>query len=271
MTPYYDTERATLYHGDALAVLAGLGTASVDAVITDPPYSSGGAYRTDRMQSVHTKYVQTEQVAAGTGGGALSAFDGDNRDQRSYGYWSALWIGEALRVVRPGGVLALFCDWRQLPIVTDAIQAGGFVWRGVVVWHKPNGRNTQGRYANTCEFVVWGTHGPRAFEELDGKPLPGLYVSNTPRHRQHITEKPLDVMRDLVRIVAPGGVLLDPFAGSGTTGVAAILEGRRFVGIEITDDYAAVAERRIRRAQLEAVADDEQPVLDLDTQAGGGR
>jgi site-specific DNA-methyltransferase (adenine-specific) len=268
MQPVYASERATLYRGDALAVLAELDTASVDAVLTDPPYSSGGQFRGDRTQPVHTKYVQTNQVASGTGGAALAAFAGDNRDQRAFMHWSALWIGECLRVVRPGGVLGLFTDWRQLPVTTDALQAGGFVWRGIVPWHKPNGRLTQGRFANNCEYLVWGTAGARSFDELGGHPLPGLFVSNAPREREHVTQKPLDVMRDLVRIVEPDAVVLDPFAGSGTTGVAAILEGRRFVGIEITDEYAAVAEHRLRRAQLEAVADDEQPVLDFNLQEG---
>lgn len=261
--PVLDDADATVYCGDALAVLADLDAASVDAVITDPPYSSGGQFRGDRVQGVHAKYVQTEQMAGGTGGGALTAFDGDNRDQRSYGYWSALWLGEALRVVRPGGVLAMFCDWRQLPVTTDALQAGGWVWRGIAVWHKPNGRNTQGRYSNTCEYVVWGTAGPRSFDEIGGSPLPGLYVSNAPRDREHITQKPLDVMRDLVHIVDPGGVVLDPFAGSGTTGVAALLEGRRFVGIERSEHYAALTVDRLRRTRLEVIPADEQHAFDF--------
>ena len=59
MEPYYSDDRCTLYRADALAVLGELETASVDALITDPPYSSGGMVRGDRTQDVHTKYVQT--------------------------------------------------------------------------------------------------------------------------------------------------------------------------------------------------------------------
>lgn len=260
---YYESEAATLYRGDALVMLASLGTASVDAVLTDPPYSSGGQFRGDRAQGVHSKYVQTDQVAAGTGGGALSAFAGDNRDQRAYLLWSALWIGACLRVIRPGGVLGLFTDWRQLPVTTDALQAGGFVWRGIVPWHKPNGRRAQGRFANNCEYLVWGTAGARSLDELGGQSLPGLFVSNAPRDREHITQKPLDVMRELVRIVEPEGMILDPFAGSGTTGVAAILERRRFIGIELTEHYAEVAAKRLRLAQLETVGEGAQAILDF--------
>lgn len=97
MTPYWQHDRATLYAGDALAVLASLPEASVDAVITDPPYSSGGMVRGDRMAGTHYKYLSSDSAARD----ALAEFSGDNRDQRSYGYWCALWLAECLRVTRP--------------------------------------------------------------------------------------------------------------------------------------------------------------------------
>lgn len=260
MRPYYEDERVQLYQGDALAVLAALPDASVDALVTDPPYSSGGAFRGDRTQDVHTKYVNSDS----TSGNALEAFSGDTRDARGYLYWCALWLSEAMRVVRPGGVCAMFTDWRQLPTTTDAIQAGGWVWRGIVPWHKPAGRPVQGRWANSCEYVAWGTNGPRDLLALDGSALPGFYQANSPRERDHITQKPIEVMRELVKIVPRGGVILDPFMGSGTTGVAALIEGRRFVGVELTPHFAEVAERRIRHAAGQAMPDDSQAALDLD-------
>lgn len=239
--PYYSDESVTLYRADALAVLAALPDASVDALITDPPYSSGGMFRGDRQQDVHTKYVNSENIRDETGSGALEAFSGDNRDQRGYSFWVALWLGEAMRIVKPGGVAAIFTDWRQLPVTSDQLQAGGWVWRGIVPWHKPSGRPVQGRWANQCEYVVWGTNGPRDMLALDGIALPGFYQANAPRDRVHMTQKPLSVMRELVKIAPKGGIVLDPFMGSGTTGVAAVIEGRRFIGSELTDHYADVA------------------------------
>lgn len=96
---YVDMEGVQLYRGDALAVLPTLPSGSVDAVIADPPYSSGGMVRSDRIQDVHTKYVRTDSVS----GHALAAFSGDSRDQRSYAYWCALWLSECLRITAPGG------------------------------------------------------------------------------------------------------------------------------------------------------------------------
>jgi site-specific DNA-methyltransferase (adenine-specific) len=204
--PYWSDDRATLYGGDALAALP---DASVDAVITDPPYSSGG-----------------------------------NRDQRAYGYWCALWLGECLRVTRPGGVCAVFTDWRQLPTTTDALQGGGWIWRGIVPWHKPNGRPVAGRFSNSCEYVVWGTAGPRANSGF-GWTLPGFFQATAPTNREHMTQKPLSVVRDLVKIAPEGGAVLDPFMGAGTTGVAAVIEGRNFIGAELTGHYQRVARERI--------------------------
>lgn len=258
MKPYYEDARASLYHGEALAVLAALPTASVDGLITDPPYSSGGMVRGDRMQGVHAKYVNSDSES----GNALAEFGGDSRDQRAYGYWSALWLSECLRILKPGAPALVFTDWRQLPSTTDAFQAGGFVWRGIVPWSKPSSRPQSGRFRAQCEYVVWGSAGAMPVDYEDAA-LPGFFEANAPRERDHITQKPVDVMRELVRIVPAGGVVLDPFMGSGTTGVAAMIEGRRFVGVEMTEHFAAVAERRIAHTTGRTLPTDEQPSLDL--------
>lgn len=258
-TPFYADERATLYHGDALAVLRELPSASVDAVITDPPYSSGGMVRGDRMQDVHTKYVNTDSKS----GRELEAFSGDTRDSFGYWFWCSVWLGECNRILKPGGIAALFTDWRQLSATIGGIQSGGCVFRGIVPWHKPSARPVQGRWANSCEYVVWGTNGPRALDILGPHAFPGFFQSHSPRDREHITQKPLDVMRDLVKIVPEGGTVLDPFMGAGTTGVAAVMEGRRFIGGEMVEHYAEVAKRRILTAAGQHVEPDEQTTLDF--------
>lgn len=266
--------RATLYGGDALAILAELETASVDAVVTDPPYSSGGFTRGDRAADPRSKYVQSGYSQH------LDQFTGDNRDQRGYLYWSALWLSEALRVARPGAPIVMLSDWRQLPTSTDAMQLGGWVWRGIVPWAKPWARPQPGRFIASCEYAVWGTAGPFPGEgsplpgfhtpEPDPEPLPGHVQTPAPaaKIREHITQKPLDLMRKLIRICPPGGVVLDPFMGSGSTGVAALLEGRQFVGVEQAPTHLATAERRIREALGEHPDRGEQTALDLDL-AGG--
>lgn len=258
MTIYYQDDHVTLHSGDALAVLASLESGSVDAVVTDPPYSSGGMVRGDRTMSTASKYV----TSGNTRRDELVDFSGDGRDQRSYAYWSALWMGEAVRVTKPGGLILAFTDWRQLPATTDAIQAGGWVWRGIVPWYKPSARPQSGRFTNQCEYVVWGSRGGMG-NDYTLPVFPGFYQASAPREREHITQKPLDVMRELVKIVPEGGVVLDPFMGSGTTGCAAVLEGRRFIGCEMVPHYQGVAQDRILRALGEHVARGEQDVLNF--------
>lgn len=261
MNPLHADESSTLYCGEALAVLRELPDASVDALITDPPYSSGGMVRGDRMQDVHTKYVNTDSKS----GNALQAFSGDSRDSFGYWFWASVWLSECMRVLKPAGIAALFTDWRQLSATIGGIQSGGYVFRGVVPWHKPNGRPVQGRWANTCEYIVWGTNGPRPLDILGPKAFPGFFQATAPtsKQREHLTQKPLDVMRELVKIVPEGGTVLDLFAGSGTTGVAAVMEGRKFIGVEMTDHYAEVAARRLRDASGQQASGGEQAAFDF--------
>ncbi|GJG88704.1 methyltransferase [Gemmatimonadetes bacterium T265] len=238
---YYSDRAIELWHGDALRVLDALVPASVDALITDPPYSSGGFTRGDRVLEVHTKYVTSGTVQGGRG---AAAFAGDNRDARSYLAWCTLWLGAALPALKPGGLVALFTDWRQLPATIDALQTGGFVWRGIVPWYKRDARPQRGRFTNACEYVVWGTAGARP---LEGAVYPGFYDITTPRAavREHITEKPIALMRALLAPVPHEGRVLDPFVGSGTTLDAAKQLGLQAVGCELVEDFCAVTARRL--------------------------
>lgn len=250
--------RIQLHRGDALAVLRDLPTGSVDALITDPPYSSGGMVRGDRTASTRTKYVRSDAKHS------IEDFTGDTRDQRAYAYWCALWLGEALRVVKPGGVAIIFTDWRQLPSTTDALQAGGWVWRGIVPWAKINPRPQSGRFAAECEYAVWASNGAMP-QDWSGDALPGFYQAIAPRGdgREHQAQKPLEVMRGLVKIAPAGGVVLDLFMGAGTTGVAAVTEHRHFIGVELLEAHFATAERRIRAAIGQPVPAGHQDALDL--------
>lgn len=229
----------TVHHGDALATLTRMPDACVDAVVTDPPYNSGGRTSAERTsRSARAKYT--------TESGGLPDFGDENKDQRSYTRWMAEVLREAYRVSTSGGMATVFIDWRQLPAMSDALQMAGWTWRGVAAWHKPQSRPQKGRLKQSCEFIVWGSKGP---VDADRNPvyLPGLYVGSQPRKdRLHITQKPVEVIRELVKVCPPGGTVLDPFAGSGSTGVAALIEGRRFIGIEISADYSAIAEERLR-------------------------
>jgi site-specific DNA-methyltransferase (adenine-specific) len=232
---------ATLYLGDCLEILPTL--SDVDGVITDPPYSSGGFVRGDRTASTKSKYIQSDSFNKH----ALQDFSGDNRDQRGFHFWSALWASAAMRACKPSAVACFFTDWRQLPVSTDYMQAGGWIWRGVVPWAKPSYRPQMGRFAAQCEYLVWGSNGPMPVERDVGC-LPGFFDHGSPVQREHVTQKPVEMMREIVEIVPAGAMVLDPFMGSGTTGVAALQAGRRFIGVELTEHHFDIACRRIEQA-----------------------
>ena len=134
MIPFFQDATTTLFRGDAFGILRGLQEDSVDAVLTDPPYSSGGMTLSARQADPGVKYQHTGTVKT------YPPMLGANRDQRSFTLWATLWLTECWRTAREGSPLLLFSDWRQLPAMIDAVQAAGWLWRGIIVWHKGNGR-----------------------------------------------------------------------------------------------------------------------------------
>lgn len=234
---------ATLYLGDCLEILPTL--PKVDALITDPPYSSGGQFRGDRSQKTSAKYVNSDSVAT-----VRDEFAGDTRDQRAFLEWSTMWFGRSLRVAKDGAIACVFTDWRQLPTMTDAVQCGGWVWRNIATWWKPGIRMQRGRFSSSAEYVVYASHGV----PTDGEKSPQNVLQYAPvdgNDKGHIAEKPVALLECLVGLTVPGALVVDPFMGSGTTGVACANLGRAFIGIEIERRYFDIACERIAAAQAQ--------------------
>ena len=209
----------------------------------DPPYSSGGAFRGDRAMKTSAKYVQSDTAAY------RPEFAGDNRDQRSFLAWCALWMNAARVACVPGAPIASFIDWRQLPVMSDAVQAGGWTWRGIAVWSKKFGRPSQSGFSNACEYVVWGSNGPTSLERTDYPA--GVFECQAPQNREHIAQKPEQVMQWVCRLAPEGSLLLDPFMGSGTTLISAKTMGRTAIGIEVDERYCEIAARRCSQETLD--------------------
>ena len=237
-----------LHNTEALSFMRSMPTGCIDAVICDPPYSSGGMVRSDRTNPTSTKYSSNGSAMAT----ASFNFSGDNRDQRGFLAWCSMWMSEALRCTKPGGMLATFTDWRQLPVMTDAIQAGGWVWRGIIPWVKPNARPQLGRFTNQCEYVLWASAGALpTYHKGQARTYRGAIEGIRPpatRVRIHPTEKPVAVMEHLMAPIPSGGIIFDPFMGSGSTAIAAINTGHRFIGCEMNENYFSKATTRISQA-----------------------
>ena len=239
--PIYQSDRATIYCGDCLDILPHL--VAVDLFFCDPPYCSGGQFRGDRMRPVSEKYQVTGTLKKYLG------FSGDNRDQRQF----LAWITMVLRAanVKTGGLVASYIDWRNLCSMWDAFSCADLVTLGIACWDKTEGcRPTLGRPRQQAEFIVWGTRGKRA---VKGVVVPGVWRQNLAgSQRVHISQKPEVIARDFCLLTPSDGVVCDAFMGSGSTGIACIQAGRKFIGIEIDPEHCEVAVGRIQKAEASA-------------------
>jgi site-specific DNA-methyltransferase (adenine-specific) len=250
------TARWCVSRGDSLLALRDLPDECVDMVLTDPPYSSGGQFRGDRARPTGEKYVLSY------GNHENDDFEGDTRDQRSFELWTSLWCAEAWRVAKDGCVGVLFTDWRQLGATADAFQAGGWVFRGVAAWDKITCRPRNGGPRGQCEFLVWGSRGPLI---ESGVYLDGCFRIPQAKDKVHQAVKPDALLSELVRLCPPGGVVLDPFNGSGSTGIACARAGLRYLGFEITGSWSELSRERIRaefeQSTLQARASGQIPMF----------
>jgi DNA modification methylase len=226
VTPYYDDDGITIYHGDARDVLQ-LGVVA-DVIATDPPYSSGG------MQE-----MQRAGGSIGTRSDETIAFD--NLSTRGY----RLLMREVLRLCNQADEIYLFTDWRMWIESFDAVEGAGWRVRNMLVWDKA----TMGMgmpWRNQHELIVFAKRGPAHQGGKSGNVLTVRRSGN----KNHPTEKPLELMTAILSNAGPGAVL-DPFMGSGTTLLAAKQLGRKAVGIELSEAYCEVAAKRLAQGALD--------------------
>lgn len=241
----YSGQNWTIHNMDALNMSTSgiIQPESVDTILCDPPYSSGGTTAQERQNGASKKYISDGSCTS-----RLVDFDGDNRDQRSYTTWLAMVLALARPAVKLGGIVMVFTDWRQLPATTDAVQSAGYIWRGIIPWHKPANRKMAGRFSKACEYIVYASHGKLGRTTVKGLPCPEGFYSQTPpyaKKRIHPTEKPVDMLRYMLTTTPENGTVMDLFCGSGSTGEAAISTNRKFIGFEISSHYAKTAADRL--------------------------
>lgn len=236
MSLYYEDSAVQLYHGDCLAILPTLGP--VDHVITDPPYS---------------EHVHSSQMRGANG------WKGEISVSRDLGF------GAMTQVTRItcGSWFAMASRW--VLVFSDTESA--HLWREAIdreyvrtmFWRKVGGapQFTGDRPAVACEAITvchapgrkrWNGGGKQGFYDTP------IVLSRGGRNeaRVHTTQKPEALMADLVAdFTDPGDLILDPFAGSGTTAVAAKRLGRRCVLIEREEKYCEVAAKRLQQTALD--------------------
>ena len=228
--------------GDCLNVMSQLEADSVDAVITDPPYCSGAATEANKGAATH-QGLRAETVK----GGRFNWFSSDNMTTSGLVWLLREMSVEAARITNDGGSLLAFCDWRMSINLAPAMESGGWRLRNLCVWDKCHfGLGTGFRPQH--ELIIHLTKRAPVFHHAGYSNV--LSCPRTTRDDQeHPTQKPVGLMRSLVEVVSPvGGVVVDPFMGSGSTGVAAVHYRRKFVGVEVDPLNFDIACRRISDA-----------------------
>lgn len=151
--------------------------------------------------------------------------------------------------------MIVFSSWKHLAEISFALAENGFDTKDIIRYVKPNPmpRNRDRRYVVDCEYAIWAVcHNSKwTFNRQDPKYQRPEFrcVPPTGKKRIHPTEKPVKLMQSLIEIHSnPNDVILDPFMGSGSTGVGALILNRKFIGIELDKQYFDLAKERIERA-----------------------
>ena len=226
-----------LINGNNLEAFSEIPDNSVDLVLTDPPYNISQKNNFETM----------------------------NRQSIDFGKWDKnadilTWLTLLDRIVKKNGSVVIFNAWRNVADIADVLDASGFETKDLIRWVKDNPmpRNRDRRYVADFEQAVWAVkkRGKWTFNRLnDTYDRPLIMSGLTPKSEKlfgnHPTQKPIAVMTELLmRHSNPGDVVLDPFMGSGSTGVACVNTNRDFIGIELDQTYFKIAENRINEAQM---------------------
>ena len=226
--------------GDALEEMDKLikESVKVDAIITDPPYNIS---KKNNFPTMLNKYGRQA-----------------NRTGIDFGEWDKGfdlygWLDVAYKLIRSGGTLFFFNSWKNIGEMAKYAEKLGFEAKDMFRWEKTNPmpRNRDRRYIVDFELGVWAVKGKKwTFNRLDPKFQRPKYVGSTvSSNRLHPTQKPVELMEMIIRIhTNKGDLVLDPFVGSGTTGVACKNLNRDFIGIELDKKYFKIAKRRINDA-----------------------
>ncbi|HJG16439.1 MAG TPA: site-specific DNA-methyltransferase [Ligilactobacillus salivarius] len=211
----------------------------VDHIITDPPYNISKDNNFSTMKSA-------------------------NRQGVDFGEWDKefdlySWVEEYSKLLKPGGSFIIFTSYRYISYMIDTLEkCKNMVVKDILKWIKTNPmpRNINRRYVQDTEFAIWAVK--KGEKWIFNKPHDVSYlraefhtaVVSGKERTKHPTQKSLKLMKDIIRIhTDPGQKILDPFMGSGTTGVAALELSRDFIGVELSEEYFEIARERIGNIQ----------------------
>jgi len=243
---------------DVLKALAKIETGTVDFVFADPPYFlSNDGFTVKSGKSVSVNKGEWDK-----------SFGFENEME-----FHEAWIGECLRVLKPNGTIAISGTYHSIYKCGFILQKLDCRIINDIAWFKPNGAPAlAGRnFTASHETILWASKGKKAKHTFNysvskswevsndliyrrGKQMRSVWsIPSTPKrektHGAHPTQKPFEVLRRLISMCSnEGDLVLDPFCGSGTTGVACVLLKRNFIGIDLDKNYLELTSKRMKSA-----------------------
>lgn len=205
----------------------------VDCILTDPPYNIS----------------RNHQLGFSNMGRAGMDFG-----KWDYGFDQSEWIKQCVPLLKNGGSIIIFNDWKNLSYLVEALESSGCVIKDLLRWEKSNPmpRNVNARYVVDFECAIWAVKGKKrwVFNKPENVPyLRAVFKSGIVlgSKRLHPTQKQLSVIEEILRIhTNENDLVFDPFSGSGTTALACINHSRKFIGSEIDKKYFEIACERLR-------------------------
>lgn len=223
----------SLWKGDCLSYLDSMEEESIDLLVTDPPYKLVGGGCTKGFKRPVSGILSRERAEARKG----TLFKNNDMPFEK-------WVPKVYRVLKNGTHAYIMINPRNYKALLDTAENCGFKFQQIIIWNKNNSTPNQ-TYMNSYEMILMLRKGK-------AKPITNrgtknvLDVQNIIGKKLHPTEKPVRLMEILIEnSSSTDDLVLDPFMGAGATGIAAYNLGRRFVGIELDEEYFNIAQNRI--------------------------
>lgn len=221
-----------IIRGDCLEEMKKIPDNSIDCIITDPPYNI----------SRETNFKWGFKRKTGT--------------TMDFGEWDknfdiCLYIKELPRLLKEGSNVIIFNSWENLGKIAEEMRKNNITPKRCLVLNKSNPApfNRERLFVNDVEFAIWGVYFNKnwTFNRIDKSYQKCIFDTNVQSRKFHPTMKDIKVIEKLIKILSKeGDIVLDPFMGSGTTGVACKNLNRDFIGIELDETYFKMAEERLK-------------------------
>ena len=241
-----------LYNEDCIVAMKKVEDESISLIVTDPPYNLGKF-----MKNRYTNLSKMRDNFFGSAGWDDMEFDEWEKSMDAF-------FKAAAKVMRKGGTMIVFMAIIKVETIIKLAEQHGFYYKTTGIWHKTNPmpRNMNLHFVNSTEAWIYFTYKTRTGTFNNSGVLIHDFIetSVTPngerRYGKHPTQKPESLMQHFVEILSNKNEwVLDPFMGSGTTGVVAKRTGRNFIGVELNKDYFKIAKTRIEEQRNETNSD----------------